>query len=642
MSISTSLPESTVYYSETDAETQTAATTGSGQAESGQTETAETTGAAAQGSAASTVIETPASESLLSALAAEAETLAAADSLATVTPMAATATATTAASVVSASEWASADENYILANGTMLTFTSVAQARAILGLDATQLPDGSPLTYMVIKNESTSDTKWLPVTLKRNGKGNFLNQEENTVTPVAAGAIYTSSHSSPPSTITVGGVTKSFEDYFLALHSADQTAILIRYGLVDTSPPALYMELPAGSSNPTLTAVLNDAGTKPIILEQLDSQAIGLLSESEQAAVVDRPGFANVALKLGLSTTVPASLTSLLNTVKNTALPAKNGQDTNFTATQKQMFLDEINLLISQVSAMSVFLQSEIDAKAADILERFDRALAYGSLPPQPEYLRVRNDKTDPDSGISYYTYTISSDDNALLIDGAKNYYTQEERLLELGRARDALASTHTDTYGKKLDVPSLVYMFQLYYMLDAEAQIEILSEDVEQQNGLLKTYNEAQIKMNETIGIATNSGNKIRYMNTGYSGGHNVSAENAKPISMFMKILYSHNGSPTAQQMVQPAHPLETLRGITRPQFEIVNNEGQLIRYKSSAWSNMATQLSDAVTVINQETQIQMNAISTAEKEKNRYFEMANNALSKLNEVVQSIARAV
>lgn len=93
---------------------------------------------------------------------------------------------------------------------------------------------------------------------------------------------------------------------------------------------------------------------------------------------------------------------------------------------------------------------------------------------------------------------------------------------------------------------------------------------------------------------------------------------------------------------MVQPAHPLETLRGITRPQFEIVNNEGQLIRYKSSAWSNMATQLSDAVTVINQETQIQMNAISTAEKEKNRYFEMANNALSKLNEVVQSIARAV
>lgn len=63
---------------------------------------------------------------------------------------------------------------------------------------------------------------------------------------------------------------------------------------------------------------------------------------------------------------------------------------------------------------------------------------------------------------------------------------------------------------------------------------------------------------------------------------------------------------------------------------------------HNTSTWSGYGTRLSDTVTLINQETQIQMNAISTLEKEKNRYFEMGNNALAKLNEIVQSIARSI
>jgi hypothetical protein len=86
----------------------------------------------------------------------------------------------------------------------------------------------------------------------------------------------------------------------------------------------------------------------------------------------------------------------------------------------------------------------------------------------------------------------------------------------------------------------------------------------------------------------------------------------------------------------------LEKLRGITRPLDDMYeNNVNQLNEFLKPHWDAFATQLSDTVTLLNQESQIKMNDINSMDKQKNRHFDLANSALSKMNDMIQNIARA-
>ena len=89
--------------------------------------------------------------------------------------------------------------------------------------------------------------------------------------------------------------------------------------------------------------------------------------------------------------------------------------------------------------------------------------------------------------------------------------------------------------------------------------------------------------------------------------------------------------------------HPIESMYGIDRPtqQFLIDNGEsGQdLERYKKTTWDTFSTELSDAVTQLNQQVQIKQNEIDDASKQQNRHYELGSNALSKMYDMLQSIS---
>ena len=52
------------------------------------------------------------------------------------------------------------------------------------------------------------------------------------------------------------------------------------------------------------------------------------------------------------------------------------------------------------------------------------------------------------------------------------------------------------------------------------------------------------------------------------------------------------------------------------------------------------ATQLSATITILNQQNQIRQNEIQNAAKQANRHFELGNNALRKMNDILMSIGR--
>ena len=93
--------------------------------------------------------------------------------------------------------------------------------------------------------------------------------------------------------------------------------------------------------------------------------------------------------------------------------------------------------------------------------------------------------------------------------------------------------------------------------------------------------------------------------------------------------------------------HPLEALRGIERPlqgEILIFDNNGVRYRYQAftqSAWNLFSTQLADSVTLINQQSQILTNDISSSNQEKNRHYDLANGSWRRLNDLLTTISRS-
>src|SRR5262249_55418133 len=125
---------------------------------------------------------------------------------------------------------------------------------------------------------------------------------------------------------------------------------------------------------------------------------------------------------------------------------------------------------------------------------------------------------------------------------------------------------------------------------------------------------------------------------------------EQMKAISMFEEDF----APPSGQK-----HPIEKLQGINRPFMDTIRisrdgdtrTEADLNGHESgdklnafvkTAWDTFGTELSDAVTLINQQNQIQMNDINSLQKQKDRHFDLANNSLTKASEIIQSIGRNV
>lgn len=369
-------------------------------------------------------------------------------------------------------------------------------------------------------------------------------------------------------------------------------------------------------------------------------------------------------------TSIPAEIQSAINAINGYTVPAGTSL-TNFSVADRKVFLDQIELIKSKLSNQSIYHAKTIQDEVAAVLKRFETAYAYGSVPAQ----------TGPNGYIVYsgggghyqghmmwrYSDVISLDEGAAVKSGFENFMAQEKRLLELNQAR--ANTTASPVGGKMLDVPTIIVRLQLYYNLEKEAEINIKSEEVRQQNELLKTY----AFMQQAVSKLAGGGGTIDYLGKSSGDGsyqrdvYEVNKNNPDELfrlfgitSMFAEHREDYGGFerykrfqgiPGSTQVVTAVgHPIEKLRSLDRPSvsmfYDYYSNDagdfGEYLRLSSSNWSAFGTRLADTVTLINQQSQIQMNDISAAEKEKTRYFESGTGALSRLSEIIASIARNI
>ena len=347
----------------------------------------------------------------------------------------------------------------------------------------------------------------------------------------------------------------------------------------------------------------------------------------------------------------------------------------------KQAFISQLEILKEQIGNSAIVDYKTIQTKVDELRERFNRVFAFYNVRPATAETWYHN---NPDDDSQHYTVTVYAD--VISQDGTLNsanrgyavFLAQEQRIAELAKARMTLVRENGILNGKTLDVPYLVYKFQSLYNLSLEAQVVAETEEVNQQNDLLRTYAAMQDAVNRTLSALSKTDNSSSVGILGLASTDTEVLENEanagllKVLSMFEDYLSARHRKPDGAFVGGQRHPLEVLRSVTRPIFNLFynakfgqhneqDNDGidaggdqtddddntytkkdyDLETYTHTQWSNYATRLSESVTIINQNSQIKMNDINSMDKERNRHFELANNALAKMADIISNIARA-
>jgi hypothetical protein len=457
----------------------------------------------------------------------------------------------------------------------------------------------------------------------------------------------------------------SYQLEYIKLHGSPQDAATNPSGggrVLDVSvagPPAVEFTAVVSITDPT----------KFYIVQSLDKDAIAKMSLVDQTKIAGLTAFTNIASSLGLSpassatvqalyakdppnSTTPktVSLTDYIDDVETqiTSQQCQNRSGTLDTAAQTAL-LSQLDILKEQLANSGIVSPADIQQKVSDINDRFKRLFAFWDVAaptPDTQYMGK------PDDSVTVYHNVVSLDGDLTGIQhGYQVFLAQEQRIADLANERMQLVRDNGIFLGKHLDVPMLVYKFQANYSDSLDAEVTADTEEVNQQNALLKTYAAIQDIINQTLSKFTKAddGSKVLYgkedsdvpdeddydpNKVDYT--YLISSTDLHTLSMFEDLLGAGQKSP-----------METILGISRPLFDFFRqNPGEdsnydLNSYSQPQWSTYGTRLSETVTLINQNSQIQMNDINSLSKEKDRHFDLANNALSKMADIIENIARA-
>lgn len=437
---------------------------------------------------------------------------------------------------------------------------------------------------------------------------------------------------------------------FINFHTVNQIQYINEFR--EGNPPAVYfdangdrMTKAAAAAAPNtiaLTAMRSNDGKKVYLLEQMQKTDIAQLSRTDQFRLADLESFPAYGTSIGLTPDDHNSgnaRTDIINLIRTQTQMSEtspgvfeyDGLD-HGPPDHNDYFTSQIDNLISRLDTMGVFSPTDILKQVKEIDTRFERAL---------EFRRGKDRTESTPYGNQQLRGIIEVNKGGVL--GGYNAFIEQERVISnIDNQRTQLANNLTvalptaggnNAVQRRLDVPMLIMLFQQYMNLTVEAKVAAETEEVRQQNLLLADYNRMQNIVNATLKQYDDTGDDAAEEKHGVSGSPTNSSVSAddRAIYMFEDAL---DNNP---------HPLESLRNISRPHHDTLHNSNNTENtFLKTQWEAFGTQLSDAVSLINQNTQIKMNDINSANRQKNRHFDLANNALRKMADTVQSIARAL
>jgi hypothetical protein len=376
--------------------------------------------------------------------------------------------------------------------------------------------------------------------------------------------------------------------------------------------------------------------------------------------------------------------TEFIATITNTAAITDTAGTVRPSTEVKALFTQQLENIKTRLDNCGVFdAQTLVDA-ANEIKTRFDRLMAFaiGKTAETVDTTKSIYISADSVGTVNVLNYpnalfkknVVSLDDNKTIIEGYDKFVDTEKRNLQVDNLKIYLGNID-GIRPKALDVSRIIFLLQMAYNLSKETQSDQGAEELRQQNRYLQDIAAIkQIIQTTRSGFGTKSDEYRAVLGLEQLNDDTV-ANDMTSLSDIQRLAISM----WEDLIPQKEHPIEKLRNLgTRPTFQVFHtgyssdsyrgvnlqyggstntytNNYYIIRkisgsYYSYAgairrlagtWDQYGQKVSDRTTLVQQDAQIVQNKVSNLDKEKARHFELANNAVNKMFDMLQSILRA-
>lgn len=377
------------------------------------------------------------------------------------------------------------------------------------------------------------------------------------------------------------------------------------------------------NGHPVRTIVLS--ATRPdqaIIVQRLNAMDFATLSRNDQLRVASTAVFDELKASFGFERREDARYDGLAFDEFVDKIEADmREQQGSMPDADMAVYISELEHLRESVNEQEIIKPATIRKKANDIRENFERAAHFINISAQSY-----GSDTQPDA---HYSNVISLD-NGVTVNNGYAVFIQAEREIAANESRlkDLLERART------LDPAILIMEIMRLNQAITDAKTLRESEELKQQNELLKTYAAMQNAVNETLRqFGEEKEGEVKrvtlFNKTSYA---DLTDQQKKIVSMF-STLFGKDGQ---------RHPLESARSIERPLMDIVDDKPgyPLVAYTNAQWNTFATELSEVVTLLGQNTQLKMNDINTLRDMSTSQFEAAAKAITRLSELISTISR--
>lgn len=440
------------------------------------------------------------------------------------------------------------------------------------------------------------------------------------------------------------GTDVTVEDFF-GFHSSHQLEYVLNSD--DPVPGSNGARMVTfGQDTDRIDVVAIPGERRVFILQQLTKTDLAIIAPETETALASGLGTLPPNIREQIESAVGATVGTVSTDALGRLITGANERIAEFfspnssaTFTQDQadgfaeVFTGQITNINTRAGQSSFLDLLEIRTRVDEIVRRAERANAFFDVAQNPV-------AGGPDL-FTNVNAPVGSDFSQSEISSAfDTFIAQETRVRDLDNQRLQLANSGVLNGGRALDGPNLIAIFQLNYNLTREAEVNLETEELNQQNALLQVYSAVQQLVNDALREFSAGESGAEETRT-ITGENNSGNEPIAGLSTAQKLLIAFIDE-TSVENSDIGHPIETLRDINRPVLNAVNaGNGRLREFTQNALNIFASQLADTVTQINQESQILTNEISSINRERNRNFDLANNALRRLNDTLLTIARA-
>jgi hypothetical protein len=301
----------------------------------------------------------------------------------------------------------------------------------------------------------------------------------------------------------------------------------------------------------------------------------------------------------------------------------------------KQAFIGELQLLQTQLASQAIVSDTQISTDVQAITARFTRAAAFwtgSNANPAAAPTTLTNSTA---GAASLSSGVMSVDGNAAISQTYTTLIQQEQQILATETNASNVATSGL-IGGVTPDVPTLIAYFQMN--TDATEQAEITSDTSELQaiNDELQEYSQMQALVNTTLEQFTASSTSTSAATLAGA----ASASDLTPAQLAVAEMFDSTTGTTPS-------PLDLLLGIARPTLNTLEATGTtpgsaLGPYTQTQWNSFNTSLSNAVTQLQQQSQILTDNINEETQEQDNEFDLGNDALSKMSDMIDEIGRGL